>query len=363
MPVRNAFSPAARGHSAPVAAVDSRVRRVRPRRSAVDQAGWSRRRRGRGWSYHDELGEPILETEQLERIRGLAIPPAWTDVWVCPFPNGHLQAVGTDAKGRRQYLYHRQWRTDRDGEKHQRVLEFGARLPAARLIAQEHLCLPGLPQERVLAAAFRLLDLGLFRVGGEAYAQENGSYGLATLRREHVRVTRGTLAFTYTAKSGVEREVEVCDPGVLDVVAGLRRRRGGGEELLAWRPGRRGRWRDVTSSDINGYVKSLLGEQSSAKDFRTWHATVLAAVALAGKQPPSSRTATGRQVSQAIREVSEQLGNTPAVCKASYIDPRVVDGYLEGATVGRALRRAAVDGIGVGDPAVERAVLRLLRSR
>jgi len=262
------------------------------------------------------------------------------------------------------------------------VLTFAARLPSAREQAQRHLELPGLPAERVLATAFRLLDLGLFRIGGEAYADENGSYGLATLRREHVRVSGGAVQFAYTAKSGRQRRVVVRDEHVLRVVTRLKRRRGGGEELLAWRPadeptpvdgvpapGRSravpdGGWRDVSSDDINAYLKALIGPEASAKDFRTWHATVLAAVVLAEvPQRPRSDTATRREISRAIRVVAEQLGNTPAVCRASYVDPRVLDRFSEGVTVRKALRRlgtAAFDDPDVR-PRVERAVLRMLR--
>src|SRR4051794_26234803 len=246
------------------------------------------------------------------RIADLVIPPAWNDVWICRYPNGHIQAVGTDAAGRRQYLYHPVWRAQRAQAKHHRGLTVAARRPQARQRVAEHLSLEGMPRERALATAFRLLDLGFFRIGGETYAEQNGSYGLATITRKHVSVQGDMIIFDYIAKSGQERYVALGDPQLTDAVNTLRRRRGGGEELLAYRVGRS--WRDVVSDDINAYVKQVVGGEVSAKDFRTWHGTVLAAVALAvstnAADSPSSRK---RAVARAMREVSDYLGNTPAV--------------------------------------------------
>jgi DNA topoisomerase I len=336
---------------------------VRLRRSSPDQPGWTRRRRGKAWSYLDEKGAPIRDPEALERIKGLVIPPAWTDVWICPHPRGHLQAVGTDAAGRRQYLYHPQWREHRDREKHARVVEVARRLPEARAAVAEELAGEGLTRRRVLACAFRLLDLGFFRNGGEDYAAENGTFGLSTLRREHVTVHRdGGLTFTYLAKHGLERSITLHDPQVFAVVSQLARRRRPGEELLGYLDDD-GQWRDVTTTDVNEYVKEHLGE-ASAKDFRTWHATVLAAMALAVSTPTiSSPTARKRAVSRAMKEVSTYLGNTPTVARASYVDPRVIDLFNDGHTIAPAL-----PDIGEGAPddapgtqgAVEDAVLELL---
>jgi DNA topoisomerase IB len=295
------------------------------------------------------------------RCRALAIPPAWRDVWICPAANGHLQAVGTDAAGRRQYLYHPTWRERRDRAKHDRVLEVAARLPAARKAAARHLALPGMPRERTLATAFRLLELGFFRVGGEEYAEANGSYGLATIEKRHVRISGDTIVFEYPAKSGQERLIAVADPVVCEVVAELRRRRGGGAELLAYRNSRR--WRDVSSADINDYLKEVVGCEVSAKDFRTWHGTVLAAVALAGAADlAASKTRRGRAIRGAMTEVAEYLGNTPTVARGSYVDPHLIDLYERGDTIAPTLRR-----LGDGDPRqhreqIERAVLRLLRA-
>ena len=339
------------------------VRTVRLRRSSADRPGWTRRRRGKGWSYLDAKGLPITDPEALQRIKDLVIPPAWTNVWICPDPRGHLQAVGTDAAGRRQYLYHPLWREHRDREKHARVIEVARKLPAARAAVARELASEGLTRRRVLACAFRLLDLGFFRNGGEDYAAENGTFGLSTLRREHVTVHRdGSLTFTYVAKHGLERTITLNDPQVYPVVSRLARLRKPGEELLGYTDDD-GVWRDITTTDVNEYVKEHLGE-ASAKDFRTWHATVLAAMALAVSTPTlPSPAARKRAVSRAMKEVSTYLGNTPTVARASYVDPRVIDLFNDGRTIEGALRD-----IGEGAPddapgtqgAVEDAVLELL---
>jgi DNA topoisomerase IB len=334
-----------------------RLRRVHP-----DQPGWSRRKRGKGFVFLDTDGRP-LEPMHVARCKSLVIPPAWTDVWICPAPNGHIQAVGTDDAGRRQYLYHPVWRELRDKAKHDRVLTVAKRLPRARKVVAEHLALPGMPRERALGTAFRLLDLGFFRVGGEQYAEENGSYGLATIQKQHVHVADHEITFEYPAKSGQERLIAVADDAVIDAVCTLRSRRGGGKELLAYRDGTR--WRDVSSTDINAYVKEVVGGEVSAKDFRTWHGTVLAAVALAERvDQATSPTRRRKAVRAAMGEVSEYLGNTPTVARGSYVDPRVIDAYESGETIaptlqrlGAVRRRRPED----GRDAIERAVLRLLR--
>ncbi len=302
--------------------------------------GYTRRRAGRGFAYRDTDGT-LIRDDRLDRIRALAIPPAWKDVWICPWPNGHIQATGVDAAGRRQYRYHDQWRARRDAEKHERVLQIAHQLPDVREAVVAALRTRGLNRERVLATAIRLLDLAAFRVGSEQYAEENGTYGLATLRREHVRVRGERTFFSYTAKGGIEREVELTDRPTATVVRQLLDRpEGTGEELLAYQA-EDGAWRDVTSAEINAYLKEISGAEITAKDFRTWNATVLMAARLAAGPRPASRTARKKVVSAAYREVSEQLGNTPAVCKASYVDPRVVDRFEHGETVAEALRAAA----------------------
>jgi DNA topoisomerase IB len=333
----------------------------RLRRSDCSGPGIVRRRRGRGFEYLDEDGERIEDPETLERIRELVIPPAWQDVWICPYPFGHIQAVGTDAAGRRQYLYHAQWRVRRDQEKFDEMLRFARALPGLRRQATRHLEQRGMSRERVLACAVRLLDRGFFRIGSEDYALENQTYGLATMQKRHVRLEEnGLLVFDYAAKSGKQRVQSIVDPDVYEVVKTLKQRRGGGE-LLAYKNGRA--WVDVRSDQINEYIKDLTGEDSSAKDFRTWHGTVLAAVALAvSGRAAGSKTARTKAVSRAVKEVAHYLGNTPAVCRASYIDPRVFDRYRDGVTIGGALDR--LGDVEFGEPAtqgaVEEAVLDLL---
>jgi DNA topoisomerase IB len=301
-------------------------------RSDPSRPGIRRRRCGRGFRYFDSEASPVKEVETLERIRALVIPPAWEDVWICPEPAGHIQAIGTDAAGRRQYRYHDQWRVERDRDKHDRILEFATELPRIREVVERHLDGAGPTRERVLAAAIRLIDLGFFRSGSAEYAADNGTYGLATIRREHVRITHGQLAFDYLAKGGKQREQAIVDDDVMSVIRTLKRRRSGGDELLAHRVG--GRWRDVTSADINDYLREISGGDYTAKDFRTWHATVLAAVGLAVSEPASATAAARkRAVARTVREVADYLGNTPAVARASYIDPRVIEQYEKGITI------------------------------
>ncbi len=283
------------------------------------------------------------------------IPPAWQDVWICPLANGHLQAVGTDAAGRRQYLYHPDWREQRDRAKHDRVLEVATRLPRARARVTKYLALDGMPRERALATAFRLLDLGLFRVGGEAYADENGSFGLATIEKRHVRISGDSIAFTFRSKSAQDQCVIVTDRQAREAVAMLLKRRGGGPQLLAYLSSRR--WRDITSRDINEFVKEVVGGDVSAKDFRTWHGTVVAAEALASSGEATSPAARRRALRAAAEEVAEQLGNTPTVARKSYMDPRVIDRFESGETIAASARRGSKP-----SKRAEAEVLRLLEA-
>ncbi|GAA3474526.1 DNA topoisomerase IB [Nonomuraea roseola] len=299
--------------------------------SDQNEPGIRRRRRGRGFSYSYPDGRPVRDQATLRRIRELVIPPAWKDVWICRSPDGHLQAAGTDSAGRRQYRYHDEWRAQQDRIKFDRVLEMAERLPAFRKVVQEQLESKGLARERVLAAAARLLDVGFFRVGGEEYE----SYGLATLRMDHVSCANGSVVFCYPAKGDIPREVRVSDASACKVIRSLKALRHDGE-LLRYRD--ENGWVDVRSADINDYVRETLGCEATAKDFRTWHGTVLAAVGLA-------RTAN---VSEVMREVAEYLGNTPAVARASYVDPRVIEAFEQGRTIGQ------------GDP--EKAVIELIRA-
>jgi DNA topoisomerase IB len=271
---------------------------VRLCRSDCSGPGLTRGRRGEGFQILDERRDPIDDEETLERVRDLVIPPAWRDVWICPAPNGHIQATGLDEAGRKQYRYHDAWRVRRDAAKFDDMLAFARLLPGLREEVARELARGELDREGVLAAAVRLLDRGFFRVGGEGYAGENGSFGLATIRREHVTQRGETVVFDYPAKSGKRRVQAVVDPEVAAVVRTLKRRRGGGEELLAYKE--RGRWRDVRSEDVNAWLKDRTGQDVSAKEFRTWGATVLAAVGLAvsgrasARRQPASVRSPGR---------------------------------------------------------------------
>jgi DNA topoisomerase I len=327
---------------------------ARLRRSDCSEPGIRRVRRGRGFAYLDEAGERIADANVIARIRALAIPPAWEDVWVCADPNGHLQAVGVDSRGRRQYRYHDRWRERRDREKFDRMLDFARALPGLRATTARHLRGEGPTRRRVLAGAVRLLDRGFFRIGGKEYAEENDTYGLATMRKRHVELRpENVLVFDYPAKGGTRRIQSIVDPEVYRLVAELRRRRRGGDGLLAYKA--EGRWRDVQSTDINQYIKDVTGAAFTAKDFRTWSATALAAVgvAVAGRTA-GSRTARKRAAARAVREVAFYLGNTPAVCRASYIDPRVFDRFDEGVTIGGALD--VLGDVDFGAPAIQGAV-------
>jgi DNA topoisomerase-1 len=338
------------------------ARRGRLRRSDCSGKGLRRIRRGRGFGYVDARGDRLTDDEAIERIRELAIPPAWEEVWICPDPLGHLQATGVDAAGRKQYLYHPRWRELRDREKFDRMVDFAHALPSLRRRVLRILRSgDDVDQRRVLACAIRLLDVGLFRVGSEEYADDEGGVGLATVLKQSVSVTDGELVFDYRAKGGVRRVQAVQDPAVIEVVQALKRRRAGGDQLLAFKQGRH--WHDVRSEQINDYLKSLVGDEYSAKDFRTWNATVLAAVSLAADgREAGSAAARKRAINGAVRGVAEVLGNTPAVARRSYVDPRVFDRYLSGWTIGGEVDRIG----GVRGPddrrraRLERAVLDLL---
>ncbi len=320
-------------------------------------AGWTRRRAGRGFSYRDAGGE-ALPTEEVERIRALAIPPAWEDVWICPWPNGHIQAIGTDAAGRRQYLYHPVWRAQRDELKFDRVKVAGTRLAKARERILDDLAGEGMPLARAAATATRLLDLGYFRIGSDAYADANGSFGLTTLERRHVRRVGSDLVFAFVGKSGVEHSITISDPHVIESLTYMRRRRGGSARLLAYKG--EARWADLQASAVNEYISTMVAEDLTAKDFRTWHATVLAAVSLAASEEPGdTRRSRSRAVRAAVEEVSAYLGNTPTIARASYIDPRVIDQYEDGVTIAGTLRRRHRDEA-KRQAAVEKAVARLI---
>jgi DNA topoisomerase IB len=335
-----------------------------PRTRYVDpsQPGLTRRRRGRGFELLDDQGTRVQDEAVLERVRALAIPPAWKSVWICPYPNGHIQAIGVDKAGRRQYLYHEAWRADRDRKKFDRMLRFARALPRLRERLAADLGRASLDRDCVLACGTRLLDRGFFRIGGEEYAEENQTFGLATLLKSHVRLGEdGALLFDFAAKGGQRRRQRIVDPEAAAIVERLKRRRAG-TELLAYRLN--GHWVDLRSGDVNEYIKDTASGDYSAKDFRTWHATVLAAAAISVHgRGAGSRTARSRAVLRAVREVAHYLGNTPSVCRASYIDPRVFERYDDGRTIAAALEDLEPFDAFEHQAHVERAVLRLLSRR
>ncbi|CAM3173964.1 DNA topoisomerase IB [Nocardioides dubius] len=328
---------------------------TRLRHTSPDQPGWTRRRSGRGFRYLDADGASV-PAEERDRIQQLAIPPAWEDVWICPQPNGHLQAVGTDQAGRRQYLYHPSWREQRDAEKFERSTELGRRLGRTRSRVAADLDTDGVPLERACAAAFRLLDLGCFRVGNDIYADEHGSFGLTTLERRHVRKRGDALAFHFVGKSGVEHHLTISDPESVAALSAMRRRRSDDPSLLAFREGRR--WRALNSTLVNAYISEVTGLGVSAKDFRTWHASVVAASSLAMSGVQTAAARRRRAIRQAMDDAAALLGNTPTQARTSYVDPRLVDLYEEGSTMDARLAARAA-GEAISRPA-ELAVLRLL---
>ena len=305
---------------------------MRLRRSNCEHPGYTRQRRGRGFSYRDVRGGLLQDRETLDRVRSLAIPPAWTDVWISPYPNGHIQATGTDAAGRRQYIYHPHWRELKDREKFDRALAFAQALPAARRLITKHLRAEGTGPQRAYAAALRIVDAGALRIGGERYAEVNGSYGTTTLRIEHVTVQGDEVRFDFPGKSGQEWHTAIQDP---DLVAALEPMlsRPDADTALAYM-GTDGAWHSIAGSSLNAFLKEVTGGDFSAKDFRTWQATVVAAMHLARAFPAAStKRDRQRAVTATARKVAEHLGNTPAIARKSYIDPRVVDRFFDGEVI------------------------------
>jgi len=292
-----------------------------------DEPGLRRKRRGRGFVYLDGRGRKVSDKETLRRIGALVIPPAWTEVWICARPHGHLQATGRDAKGRKQYRYHARWRAVRDETKFERMIAFGEALPALRARLERDLAQPGLPREKVLATVVRLLDLTLIRVGNEEYARANDSYGLTTLREEHVDVKGRHLFFHFRGKAGKEHSIALEDAKLAKIVR--RCQEIPGHELF--------RYVDentkpcaVESADVNDYLRSMTQQDFTAKDFRTWAGSVLAFSVLCDCPPCSSQTQTKRRIVGAIRAVAERLGNTPAICRKCYVHPAVIEAFVRG---------------------------------
>ncbi|GAA2751410.1 DNA topoisomerase IB [Amnibacterium kyonggiense] len=311
---------------------------TRLRKSNPLGKGYHRVRAGRGFSYRAPDGTTVTDPALRERFEALGIPPAWTDVWIAPYENGHIQAVGHDAANRKQYMYHPTWRERHDKNKYRRMLLLAEALPGARGTVRRHLRDPEEPRRQVLAAAFRMLDLGGLRIGSSIYEEENGSYGLTTLHGEHVRVDGDVIDLRFPAKSHKLWESTMRDEDLAPLLAGLKAR-GDDERLLAYDHG--GRWHTIAPEDVNGYVRERLHGEFSAKDFRTLRGTVAAATSLAKHGPESKKGAQKRAIADAMRAAAAELSNTPTVAKASYVDPRVVDRYRAGETIDPARLHAA----------------------
>jgi DNA topoisomerase-1 len=304
------------------------------------EPGYCRVRVGKSFSYRDTNGRTLKDKDDIARVKKLAIPPAWTDVWICASPRGHIQATGRDARGRKQYRYHERWRATRDATKFDRILDFAQNLPALRERVLADLRRPGLPREKVLATIVYLLENTLVRVGNEEYARTNKSYGLTTLRDRHVAVQGSALRFNFMGKSGKEWKLTLTDRRVAKIVRACQELPG--QHLFQYID-ENGERQKVGSADLNGYLRQIAGSDVTAKDFRTWAGTVLAAMALSELAACDSQTAAKRNLRAAIEEVARQLGNTPTICRKCYIHPAIMDGYLEGTlldTLQQRIRRA-----------------------
>jgi len=294
-------------------------------RSDPHGPGITRRRGGDGFRYLDPAGSPVTDAAELARIRALTLPPAWTRVWISPDPLGHIQATGVDSRGRTQYRYHPVWREQRDAQKFAHMLRFAGALPELRENTLRDLHRRGLDRDRVASGAVRLIDLGLFRIGGERYAELDHHYGVATLEKRHVTVARGGIRFDYTAKEGKHREITVADPAVLPMVRALARSDNGLDALFCWQ--RDGAWHPLRSHDVSEYIAARAGAHFTAKEFRTWNATVLMALLLANAEAPGTARGRSRVIAACVRGVAQWLGDTPTVARAAYIDPRLISRY------------------------------------
>lgn len=316
----------------------------------------------KAFRYLGPRNKPVQDDATLSRIRRLAIPPAWKDVWICPDENGHLQATGRDARGRKQYRYHRRWREVRDETKFNRIIDFAQTLPRIRKVVRKHLQLPGLPREKVLATVVKLLETGLIRVGNDEYARTNRSFGITTLRDHHAKINGSKVRFQFRGKSGKFHVLDIEDPHLAKIVRHCQAIPG--QELFQfWDES--GNPRDITSTHVNEYLRQISGRDFTAKDFRTWAATVLAAIALAEFEKFDSKTRKNKHIRQAIETVAQKLGNTPAICRKCYVHPAVLEAYLDG-TVIQTFRKRAEQQLTKFLPRLrpeEAAVLALLRQR
>ena len=326
-----------------------------------DMPGISRRKRGTGFEYIDPAGKVIRDPEELQRFKSLAIPPAWREVWICPARNGHLQATGRDAKGRKQHRYHRRWREVRDENKYGRILAFAKALPLIREKVDGDLRLAGLPRDKILATVVRLLETSHIRVGNEEYARHNKSFGLATLRNRHVNISGSRIRFEFRGKSGVEHALDINDRRLAKIIK--RCQDLPGYELFQY-IGEDSERHTIDSSDVNDYIRQIAGEEFSTKDFRTWAGTVLAARALRQFENPGSDSQNKRNVVQAIESVAKILGNTKAVCRKCYIHPAVIQAYTDGSLLrvfSRRVKKETTASLPTFEPE-EAAVLGLLRT-
>jgi DNA topoisomerase I len=327
-----------------------------------ERPGIRRKKVGTGFSYVRPDGSRLMERGALKRIKALAIPPAWTDVWICPFPDGHIQATGRDAKGRKQYRYHARFREVRESTKYEHVVAFADALPSIRDTVREHMALRGLPREKVLATVVHLLETTLIRVGNDDYAKQNNSYGLTTLKNRHVAVNGNEVRFRFTGKGGKQWSLRVRDRRIAKIIRGCQELPG--QELLQYID-EQGNCQDVTSSDVNEYLKAITGKDITAKDFRTWAGTVLAAMTLSELQSFDNAAQAKRNLRSAIEKVSARVGNTPTICRKCYIHPEVLNSYIDGNLVLEVKSqvenelRSAVENM----KPEEAAVLALLRGR
>ena len=318
--------------AAPAAAISAGLRYVSDARPGI-----TRRNAGKSFRYLLPDGKPVRDVESLRRIRSLAIPPAWRDVWICPVESGHIQATGRDVRGRKQYRYHPRWREVRDESKYSRMLAFGKKMPAIRRRVARDLRRRGMPREKVLAAVVRLLETTLIRVGNDEYAQHNKSYGLTTLRNRHAKVRGGRVTFEFVGKSAKSHSIDLLDAQVARLVRHCQDLPG--QELFGYID-ETGAVCDVTSEDVNAYLREIAGVEFTAKDFRTWAGTVLAAIALRDFEDFTSSREAKRNISKAIEAVAKMLGNTPAICRSCYIHPAVLESYLEGQTIATLMQSA-----------------------
>jgi DNA topoisomerase I len=327
-----------------------------------ERPGIRRNKAGTGFTYTRADGSRLVERGALKRIKALAIPPAWTDVWICPFADGHIQATGRDAKGRKQYRYHARFREVRESTKYEHVVAFADALPSIRETVRDHMGLRGLPREKVLATVVHLLETTLIRVGNDDYARQNNSYGLTTLKNRHVTVDRNEVRFRFTGKSGKQWSLRVRDRRIAKIIQACQELPG--QELLQY-VDEEGNYQDVTSTDVNEYLKEITGKEITAKDFRTWAGTVLAAMALMELESFDSAAQAKRNLRSAIENVSARLGNTPTICRKCYIHPEVLNSYMDGNLVLELKSQAESElrsAVGNLKPE-EAAVLALLRGR